>query len=158
MHRLSPLRMTRSFSLALSAYIIAVTLSLPAQVTSRLTGSVVDPTGAAVAGAIVDVQLQGGTKPVASMPTTSDGLFAFTGVAPGTYDVIVTSAGFRKHTDRNVLLTAGAETAMPVIKLEVGSVTESVEVTESTTIVQTTNAEVSVNFNRVQMKDLPMLN
>ena len=70
MHRLSPLRMTRSFSLALSAYIIAVTLSLPAQVTSRLTGSVVDPTGAAVAGAIVDVQLQGGTKPVASMPTT----------------------------------------------------------------------------------------
>jgi hypothetical protein len=132
--------------------------SLYAQVTSRLTGSVVDPSGAAVAGAVVDVLQPGGTKPVVSMATTTDGLFAFSSVAPGTYDVIVTAPGFRKHSDRGVLLTAGSETSVPTVKLEVGSVTESVEVTETATIVQTTNSEVGVNFNRVQMKDLPMLN
>jgi hypothetical protein len=78
------------------------------QVTSRLTGSVTDPTGAAVPAAIVEVYLSGGAKPLVSMPTTTDGLFAFTGVPPAVYDVVVTAQGFRKHTDRGVVLTASA--------------------------------------------------
>jgi hypothetical protein len=72
--------------------------------------------------------------------------------------VTVSAPGFRKHTDRNVVLTAGIETAMPAIKLEVGSVTDTVEVTDTATIVQTTNAEVALNMSRTQIKDLPMLN
>jgi hypothetical protein len=131
---------------------------LSGQVTSRLTGSVTDPSGAAVPAAVVEVYQPGGTKPLMSMPTTSDGLFAFTGVPPATYDVIVTSQGFRKHTDRGVVLTAGAETAMPAIKLEVGSVTDTVEVSDSATVVQTTTAEVGANMSRTQIKDLPLLN
>jgi len=140
----------------LAAAVLAAGLS--AQVTSRLTGSVTDPSGAAVPGAVVDVYLPGGAKPVVSMPTTSDGLFAFTSVPAGTYDVIVTAAGFRKQTERGVVLTAGVETAMPATKLEVGSVTDTVEVTESATTVQTTNAEVAMNMSRTQIKDLPLLN
>jgi hypothetical protein len=128
-----------------------------AQVTSSLTGSVVDPSGAVVAGATVDVVLQGGTKPLLSMPTTSDGLFVFTGVPAGNYDVVVTAPGFRKHTDRGVVLTAGIPTPLSV-KLEVGAVTDTVEVTDSATVVQTTNAEVALNMNRTQIKDLPLLN
>ena len=131
---------------------------LAAQVTSRLTGSVIDQTGAAVPGATVDVFMPGGSKPVVTMPTTSDGLFAFTAVAAGTYDVVVTAQGFRKHTDHNVVLTAGAETSMPAIKLEVGAVTDSVEVSDTATVIQTTNAEIALNLGRVQMRDLPMLN
>jgi hypothetical protein len=131
---------------------------LSAQVTSRLTGSVVDQTGSSVPGATVEVYLPGGAKPLLTMPTTSEGLFAFSGVAAGTYDVVVSASGFRKHTDRGVVLTAGSETAMPAIKLEVGAVTDTVEVSDSATIVQTTNAEVSLNLGRVQIKDLPMLN
>src|SRR5689334_17884659 len=138
--------------------VLALAGMLSAQVTSRLTGSVIDQTGAAVPGATVDVYLPGGAKPIVSMPTTSDGLFSFTSIQPNTYDVIVTAAGFRKHTDRGVVLQAGSETAMPVIKLDVGSVTDTVEVTESATIVQTTNSEVGTTFSRVQIKDLPTLN
>jgi hypothetical protein len=118
---------------------------------------VVDPSGAVVAGATVDVLLQGGTKPLLSMPTTSDGLFVFTGVPAGNYDVVVTAPGFRKHTDRGVVLTAGIPTPLTV-KLEVGAVTDTVEVTDSATVVQTTNAEVALNMSRTQIKDLPLLN
>jgi Carboxypeptidase regulatory-like domain/TonB dependent receptor-like, beta-barrel len=137
---------------------LALAGCLFAQVTSRLTGSVTDPSGAVVPGAMVEVYLPGGEKPVVSMPATSDGLFSFTGVAQGTYDVIVSAPGFRKHTDRSVVLTAGQETSIPPIRLEVGNVTETVEVSASATLVQTTNAEVGVNFSRTQIKDLPMLN
>jgi hypothetical protein len=104
------------------------------------------------------VFLPGGAKPLLTTAATSDGLFAFSGVSAGTYDVVVSAAGFRKSTNRGVVLTAGAETALPAIKLEIGSTTESVEVTESATIVQTTNAEVAQNMSRAQIKDLPLLN
>ena len=91
----------------------------------------------------MDVYLPGGAKPLLTAAATGDGLFAFTGVGAGTYDVVVSAPGFRKHTDRGVVLTAGVETALPAIKLEVGSLTDTVEVTETATIVQTTNAEVA---------------
>ena len=87
---------------------------------------------------MVEVYLPGGAKPLLTAPATSDGLFVFTGVGAGTYDVVVSAPGFRKHTDRGVVLTAGEETAPLAIKLEVGSLTDTVEVTESATIVQTT--------------------
>ena len=106
----------------------------------------------------MEVYLPGGAKPLLTTPATSDGLFAFTGVGAGTYDVVVSAPGFRKHTDRGVVLTAGVETALPAIKLEVGSLTDTVEVTESATIVQTTNSEVASNMSRSQIKDLPILN
>ena len=78
-----------------------------AQVNARLTGSVVDPSGLAVPGATVDVFLPGGAKPVLSMSTTAEGLFAFSAVLPGHYDVIVTAAGFRKSANRDVILSTG---------------------------------------------------
>ena len=137
--------------------VLALANCLSAQITSRLTGAVVDPTGSAVPAAVVEVYLPGGTKPLLTAPATGDGLFAFTGVGAGTYDVVVSAPGFRKHTDRGVVLTAGEETPL-AIKLEVGSATDSVEVTESATIVQTTNSEVASNMSRSQIKDLPILN
>jgi hypothetical protein len=137
---------------------LALAGCLSAQVTARLTGSVIDQSGSAVPAAVVDVYLPGGAKPLLSMPTTADGLFAFSGVAASTYDVVVSAPGFRKHTDRGVVLTAGLETALPAIKLEVGAVTDTVEVNDTAAIVQTTNAEVGVNFSRAQLKDLPILN
>jgi hypothetical protein len=150
----------RMRALALVVMIAAFTGFLFAQATatSRLSGSVIDPTGLAVPTATVDVFMPGGVKPILSATVTSEGLFTFSSVAAGTYDLSVTAAGFRKHTARGVNLTAGAETALPPIKLEVGSTTEVVEVKESALTVQTTNAELSSSVSRAQIKDLPVLN
>src|SRR6476646_1086537 len=101
---------------------LAVLSSLShAQVASRLSGSVTDQTGAAVPAATVDVYLPGGAKPVLTTNTTAEGLFNFVGVASGTYDVFITATGFRKHTERGVILTPATETAINAIKLEVDS-------------------------------------
>jgi len=137
---------------------LAFASCLSAQVTARLTGSVIDPSGSSVPNAQVEVFMPGGAKPLLTAVATGDGLFAFTGVSAGTYDVTVSAPGFRKHTDRGVILTAGVETALSAIKLEVGSTTDTVEVSESAAVVQTTNAEVASSMSRAQIKDLPMLN
>jgi hypothetical protein len=129
-----------------------------AQVTARLTGSVVDPSGAPVPGSTVEVFLPGGAKPILAMPTTADGLFAFSAVPVGTYDVTVTANGFRKSVSRGVQMVAGQETPLPAIKLEVGSTVETIEVKENAESIQTTNSEISTNVSRSQVKDLPILN
>src|SRR5713101_4961984 len=130
--------------------VVALAGYLLAQATSRLTGSLVDPTGAPVPAATIDLFLPAGSRPVLTANTTGEGLFAFTGVAPGTYDVVLTAQGFRKHSERGVVLTAGAETSMPAIRLEVGNITETVEVTDTTLSVQTTNAEIALHLTRSQ--------
>lgn len=135
-----------------------LSFSLSAQITSRLSGTVIDQSGAAVPAATVDVLLPDGAKPILTTTTTAEGIFAFTGISAGTYDVVIAAAGFRKSTQRGVILTAATETSLPVIKLEVGSVTDTVEVKENALAVQTSNAEISLNISRVQIQDLPVLN
>jgi len=144
--------------LVLVIVMLALAIWLPAQTTSRLSGSVVDPSGAAVPSATVDLLLPGGTKPLLSTVSTNDGLFAFTGVLPNTYDLAVTSKGFRKFTERGVVIAAGQEISLPAVHLEVGTSTETIEITETTQEVQTTNDEISMNVTRTQVKDLPILN
>ncbi len=128
-----------------------------AQVTARMSGSVVDPTGAAVPGATVDVLLPGGSKPILSMVTTAEGIFAFTAVSANTYEISVSAKGFRKSTQTGVVLSPGAETSVPPIRLEIGGTAEVVEVKENADTIQTTNAEISTSVGHQQVKDLPIL-
>ncbi|HUI53564.1 MAG TPA: TonB-dependent receptor [Bryobacteraceae bacterium] len=137
---------------------LASVVGVQAQVASRLTGSVIDPSNAAVPSATVDLLLPGGQKPILSTVTTTDGLFAFTSVPAGTYDVSVTSKGFRKYTEHSIVLEAGKELSLPAIHVEIGATTEVVEVTETRMEVQTTNAELATNVTRTQVKDLPLVN
>jgi hypothetical protein len=141
--------------LAILAFTSAGVLSAQ---TARLSGTVVDPTGAVVPNAVVDVLLPGGEKPILTEKTTAGGIFAFTAVASGTYDVAVTAPGFRKHFERGVILSVGQETSLTGIKLEVGSTSETVEVNENKLAVQTNNAELTTTVSREQIKDLPLLN
>ena len=106
----------------------------------------------------MDLLLPGGAKPVQSTISSSGGLFAFTGAEAGVYDVTVAVQGFRKETLRGITLTAGTEVALPVVRLEIGTATETVEVKESTSTVQTNNAEITTNISHQQVQDLPILN
>ncbi|MEK7406389.1 MAG: TonB-dependent receptor [Acidobacteriota bacterium] len=153
MHKLIAMR-----ALAVSLALIAGPTLLPAQVTGRLSGSVLDPTGSAVPGAKVDLLLAGGSTPVLSFTTTSEGLFTMIGVRPDFYDLVVEAAGFQKHTIRRVKIDPGRETSLPPIKLELGAVTATVEVISTIQGVQTTNAEISTTVTNEQVRRLPLMN
>lgn len=127
-----------------------------AQATGRLSGSVTDPSGAVVAGATVGLMLPGGAQPIITAVTNADGLFSMIGVPAGTYLLTVTVQGYKKHVEEAVTVRPGQELTLGGIKLEIGQVSETIQVTE-TQSVQTSNAEVSQSFTRQQIKDLPLI-
>lgn len=130
---------------------------LPAQVTGRLTGSVLDSSGAAVPGATIDLLLPGGKRPVLTAKTNAEGLFHLTGVRPESYDLTVSSQGFVTAVVRGVKVDPARETVAPPVKLEVASVTASIDVRESAPGVQTGNAEISSTITKEQVRLLPVL-
>ncbi len=127
------------------------------QATGRLTGSVTDPSGAAVPNAVVDLLLNDGGKPLLSTATTSEGLFSMTGVRTGTYKIAVTAPSFAPYHADRVIIDASRETTLPAIKLSLASTTTSVNVTEEIETLQTANAENSTTISTKQIAKLPTL-
>jgi len=141
---------------ALIALAVMMAGAALAQVTGRLSGSVTDPSGAVVPGVTVELMLPGGDRPIISAVTTGDGLFSMIGVPAGAYRLVVSAQGYKKHIEQGVAIRPGQESTVPAIKLEVGQVSETVQVTE-TLAAQTSNAEVSLSITQKQIRDLPVL-
>src|SRR5262249_7266512 len=104
--------------------------------TASIRGRVLDPSGAAVAGATVTA-----TSPallVSQLTTQSDadGESKFTELPIGTYKVSYQASGFQQIIRENILLTAGF-TATVDVPLKVGNVNESVTVEAESPIVDT---------------------
>src|SRR5690242_8076216 len=101
--------------------------------TGSITGTVKDPSGAAVQGATVVVSSS--DKGInREMQTNSSGDYNQSGLTPGTYDVIVTAEGFKKFQARAVKLDV-AEKARVDVNLQVGAATTEV-VVEGTNVAQ----------------------
>src|SRR6266446_2097899 len=117
------------FCLAVFA-VLAVTLSAFAQVQNgSFTGTVLDPTGAAVAGAKVTVTNQG-TNLSVTETTNSSGNYTVRELPIGTYKLTTEATGFKTVSDTNVVLNAGV-IAHVDFKLTLGRASEVVEVTSA---------------------------
>lgn len=138
-------------------FILLIGASAYAQVAGRLTGTVTDPTGATVPNAKVSLLLPGGTTPVLSTETTSDGIFDFTAVRPDFYTLTVESTGFNRYTQQNVKVDPVRQTSLPAIRLEISSSAQTVEVFASAQTVETSSFEVASTVTQTQVTDLPVL-
>ena len=127
------------------------------QVTGRITGSVTDPSGAAVPGAKVRLLLPDGNTAVLSTETTGEGLFHFIGVPPRFYDLKVESTGLVRYTLRGLKVDPARETTVPAIRMELPAVTQSVDVSSQVEGVQTSNAEISATVTNQQVRRLPVM-
>src|SRR5437879_829231 len=119
--------------LATGPLIVALCLAASAQDTGSITGTVKDPSGAAVANADVVV-----TSPEHGLDrhttSNSSGDYNESALPGGTYDVIVTAPGFKKYQAKGVKLDV-AQKARVDIPLEVGAATTEVTV-EGTDVAQ----------------------
>jgi Carboxypeptidase regulatory-like domain len=140
------------------AVLVFLTTSMFGQVAGRVTGLVVDATGAAIANATVNLQIAGSDNKVFSTVTTSTGDFTLLSVRADSYDLVVEAPGFLKSIVKGLKVDPGRETSVPQIKLDVASVTSSVEVTGTTQSVQTSNAELSTTITSSQIQNLPVIN
>src|SRR5271154_6136141 len=108
----------------------------------ELTGQVTDTTGAVVAG--VQVKLSNAaTGAVRTTMTTSAGTYDFPQLEIiGTYNLEITSKGFKSVKVQNVVVTVGQVTTRD-IKMEVGTATEQVTVEAGAQMVQTEDSSLS---------------
>jgi Uncharacterized protein related to plant photosystem II stability/assembly factor len=112
----------------------------PKAISGRLRGTVTDPSGAAVAGASVELKSADGA-PVAATSTDSSGTYSFTGVTAGNYQLQLQSPGFRADT-LTALNIAPGDNVMNA-RLEIGSSTETVQVTAQAPVINSQMAEVT---------------
>ena len=82
--------------------------------------------------------------------------FSFGQVVPATYTVVAEAPGFKRFERKHVIV-ATQETVSLDLKMEIGSVSESVEVTAEVSLIDTSNASQGQVLDRQQLVDLPNL-
>lgn len=136
---------------------VALMLCLPATAqvtTASFYGTVQDPSGALVSGAQVSLT-QSETGSSRSQTTSSTGEFAFQFLPVGTYTLQISAAGFRPLESRGIELGA-AQQARQAYVLEVGSVTDKVEVRGEAPLVNSVTAEQRQSISTSEVRELPV--
>jgi hypothetical protein len=124
--------------------------------TGRLAGTVFDTSGAVLPG--TSVTASNGATGVAHTEFTNErGAFVFASLPVGTYKVSVELAGFKTATYSEVIINVGQEYSL-TSRLEVGTLSETVEVTAGVSLVKTTTPEVSSTVQQAQVLAIPLAN
>ena len=129
---------------------------LSAEVAGRLTGSVVDPSGPASPAQPSAFTCPGGSTPVLTAKTSSDGIFDFTAVRPDTYNVTVEMSGFNKFSENNVKVDPVRQTTLQSITLQLQAAAQSIEVSAAAPGVDTSSVEVANTVTQAQVLNLPV--
>ena len=122
-----------------------------------LTGTVVDPNGAVVAGATVTARKTGtGIQRVAT--SDEDGTYRLIGLPPGEYEVTAEAPTFKKVSISGVRLTVG-QAAELRISMEIGTPDLVVNVpAESLELIETTKTNVSTTIDQASIETTYALN
>jgi Carboxypeptidase regulatory-like domain/TonB-dependent Receptor Plug Domain len=123
------------------------------ETTGGLQGTVKDPSGAVVSGATVGVTSSAliGTK---SATTDAGGYFRFANLPPGSYTITVTAPNFRSSKQENIMVGTGRLPSIDVT-LQVGTASETVEVTGTAPIVDVTQSKVQTIVTEDVLVNVP---
>jgi hypothetical protein len=137
----------------------ALLLAIPAfaqQGTTELRGKVIDAQGAVLPGVTVTVRNQA-TGMFRDTQSGSDGSFIASGLTPGTYEVTAALQGFKTFNRKGLVLEVG-KTATIDVKMDVGSLEETVNVSAASPLVDVTSKEIGGNITSETMVELPSVN
>ena len=140
--------------IAVLIFLISGSAGLGQTGTTSLRGTILDSSGAAIAGATVTLSnsQQGFER---TMVTDETGTYEFLGLTPGTYGLRVEKENFRKHEIGKVELQVNTPKT-ETVTLDIGSSSQTVEVAASTQVLNTTDASLGTAFNENQIKQLPL--
>jgi hypothetical protein len=119
-----------------------------------LTGSITDPSSAAVPGAkVVARNLETGQR--SEVTTTGSGLFTLPDLPVGSYEVTISHDGFETIVHTGITLLTG-QTVDLSASMRIGQTGSVVNITAAAPLVQSTTSEVQMAVNSRQMADLPL--
>lgn len=119
-----------------------------------INGAVTDPSGAVVAGAMVEA-VDAATGVSHKTVTSSGGEYSFQDLPLGTYTVTVNGSGFKSTVVSTVPVTAGAIYTLP-IKLAVASTGETIEVSADAITLDTTSTTQVAEVGGEELQDTPL--
>jgi hypothetical protein len=120
-----------------------------------IIGTITDPQGAAVPNAKVTVtSVRKGTSDTAT--TNESGNYSVTHLIPDIYDIKIEAQGFKSAEQKGITLNAD-QASRNDITMQLGSVSEAVEVTAEAPQLKTDRADVATTFNEKYVQDLPVL-
>lgn len=148
-------RKTRVLFVLVASMILLLAPRIHAQLASaNLSGTVTDQSQAAVPNANVSIR-NVDTGVTREVTTNADGLYSAPNLAPGKYDVTVSATGFSTLVQNGITLTVGAEQALN-LTLQVGQVSQKVEVTAAAPTVETTSSTLSATVEQTTIVELPL--
>ena len=147
--------MSSSIRMIMVIGLVAALVPLSAQVTTgTILGTVRDSTGAAVPGAQVTItETNKGTS--LQFVTDDTGSYTAPFLTPGTYSVTVEKAGFRRQVRSGIVLQVD-QRARVDFTLEVGQVTETVDVVAAAPLVRSESAELGEVIEERAIRELPL--
>lgn len=122
-----------------------------------ISGTVVDQSGAVVAGAAIKAT-NVATNSSATAMSNTDGNFKLGGLAIGTYSISISKSGFQTITIPQVNVAAAVDTGLGALKLAVSSGSTTVEVTAAAPLLESTQAQVSSTVSNTDLVEFPGLN
>jgi outer membrane receptor protein involved in Fe transport len=143
------------YAIAVLAILVSSSAVLGQTSKGTLAGTVTDPSGAAVANALVTARgIENGELRTAA--TGGYGEYRITAVLPGTYEVKVTADGFTTLVMDRVDVRASTETPLDLHLEVAGGESQSIVVEASGNTVQTETAELSANISTKDIRELPI--
>jgi len=120
-----------------------------------ITGLITDTAGGAIANVPVLIT-NSATNTTERVTTTTSGEYTAPSLTPGSYRVDISATGFKRFTESNVVVSAGAAVRVDA-QLQIGQVSESVEVQAQAAQIQTENARVSTAVQNKPVDELPLV-
>ena len=121
---------------------------------ANLSGTITDPSGAAIAGAKVAITNKA-TGVTHDAVTDSAGFYSAPNLLPGPYEVTASAAGFSNAKQSDLTLSVGAQQVLN-LPLKIGESSQTVQVTEAASLVQTSSSTLSAEVESTTVRELPL--
>ncbi|HVQ37633.1 MAG TPA: carboxypeptidase regulatory-like domain-containing protein [Pyrinomonadaceae bacterium] len=142
------------FLVLASAILVCLSASALAQTTGSISGMVKDEKGAILPKANVTLR-EVTTNSSRSTTTDDEGRYRFNNLPVGDYEVTIETSGFGKYVQSGITLALNQDAVIDA-SLQPGSVQATVNVVENAALINTSNAEVSVQFDSRRVSELPL--
>src|SRR5882724_1031 len=137
--------------------LLLVAIAVPARgqtPSGEISGTVVDTSGLAVPGVTITLT-NPATNVVRTVHTNESGLYVIAAIPPGTYDVKAELSGFGTVERKSIVVQVGSANRI-AFTLQVGTLSETVEVTAGSPLIQTENAAISTVIENRVIVELPL--
>jgi hypothetical protein len=148
------IRIAIRFFFAVFLFLTTASTSLWAQATAQISGTVKDPSGAVLPGVEITAT-QTGTGVARNTVSNETGSYVLANLALGPYRLEVSLPGFRTYVQNGIVLEVNSSPVVNVT-LEVGQITESVEVQANAALVETRSVGVGNVIENQRILELPL--